>query len=304
VSARTLTNIEARVALHFDAFSAMPIGSITTSDVLAWLADMKSSGLAPATVNSCIGTLRQIFALAALDGRRLDNPVTGVRPIPSAVPKPIVPLQPQQVVALADAIDGRYRAAILLAGLYSGCRAGELWGLTVADFDPLHARLRVERSVSETRDGLVIKSTKTGRGRTITLTKDATQLLQAHVEQYPSSGPLFTTDSGETVRHTNFMARHFRGAVRAVKPPLPPGFRFHDLRHTHASILIEQGWRADQVKDRLGHARIATTLDTYSHLFPDHDAEQLDALDAMLRESARVNLASTGGADVLAFERP
>lgn len=49
---------------------------------------------------------------------------------------------------------------------------------------------------------------------------------------------------------------------------LPEGFRFHDLRHSHASLLIARGWRPEQVKDRLGHGSIRTTVDLYGHLFP------------------------------------
>jgi integrase len=71
------------------------------------------------------------------------------------------------------------------------------------------------------------------------------------------------------------MSRHFTTAVRAVKPPLPRGFRFHDLRHTCASILIGPWLRPDQVKDRLGHGSIRTTLDSYCHLYPDQDNDQL-----------------------------
>jgi integrase len=62
------------------------------------------------------------------------------------------------------------------------------------------------------------------------------------------------------------------------------GFRFHDLRHSHASILIARGWRPEQVKDRLGHGSIRTTLDWYGHLFKGHDAEQWSELAQAFRE--------------------
>lgn len=57
----------------------------------------------------------------------------------------------------------------------------------------------------------------------------------------------------------------------------------HDLRHTHASLLVARGWRPEQIKDRLGHGSIRTTIDTYGHLYDDHDAAQLEDLAGEIR---------------------
>jgi integrase len=66
---------------------------------------------------------------------------------------------------------------------------------------------------------------------------------------------------------------------------LPEGVRFHDLRHTCAAILIDQGSNPKQIQARLGHASIRTTLDRYGHLFDGHDAALLEGLDATFREA-------------------
>ncbi len=62
----------------------------------------------------------------------------------------------------------------------------------------------------------------------------------------------------------------------------PSTLRFHDLRHTCATILYDQGWNAKQIQERLGHASIRTTLDTYGHLWPDSDIRTREAVDEEL----------------------
>ena len=68
----------------------------------------------------------------------------------------------------------------------------------------------------------------------------------------------------------------------AEKAGLPP-IRIHDLRHSHASMLIEMGFTPLEIAERLGHESVKTTLDTYSHLYPDKDQQLADALNRLRR---------------------
>jgi integrase len=95
------------------------------------------------------------------------------------------------------------------------------------------------------------------------------------------------------LRRLSFYVRHFKPAVHDAG--LPDGVRFHDLRHTCAAILIDQGWNPKQVQARLGHASIRTTLDRYGHLFEGHDTALLDALDESYREHRADSLRILGG---------
>jgi integrase len=82
-----------------------------------------------------------------------------------------------------------------------------------------------------------------------------------------------STADGGPLRHSNWYPRHFKPAVR--RADLPEGTRFHDLRHTYAAMLIEQGAHPRAMMERLGHSTIQVTLGTYGHLFPNLE-ESLD----------------------------
>lgn len=282
----TKENIEGRLSVHLlPRFGRMRLSAIAPSDVLAWLAEAKGTRAA-ATLNASLGTLRQILALAQVEGLVTQNAAAVVKPLPNDARRQIHPLSVEHVSAVADAIDPRFRAAILFAALGSGARAGELWALRLDRIDWLRRTVHITESVDETRQGLVTKSPKNGKARTIRVDASSIDLLAEHVRLHPSPGGLvFSSTEGHQLRHRNFMRRHFMPAVRSVEG-VPDGFTFHDLRHTHASLLIARGWRPEQVKDRLGHGSIRTTFDWYGHLFEGHDDEQLADLAEVVRGAA------------------
>lgn len=275
VDEATHGNIEARIRIHLAPFHEMPLRTIQPSDVLRWQAETKGTRAAE-TLNAALGTLRQVLALAVRDGLIPRNAAEGVNPLPTGCRKEIHPGTRDQIVGLSSAIVPRFSAAIILDGLGSGLRAGELWALQVPRLNLLKRELRVTESLDDRGSKLVTKEPKNDKHRTIRLDPATVEVLYEHLAAYPSDGYVFTSTEGGPVRHRNFVRRHFSPAVKACD--LPAGFRFHDLRHTHASLLIADGWRDDQVKDRLGHGSIRTTIDTYGHLFPGHDEEQLDRL--------------------------
>ncbi len=92
---------------------------------------------------------------------------------------------------------------------------------------------------------------------------------------------VFTAPDGGPLRHNNFYARFFKPAVR--RGELDPRTRFHDLRHTAAALMVNEGAHLLVVKERLGHSTIQVTADRHGHLFPSLDA----ALTAKLDDSYR-----------------
>lgn len=124
--------------------------------------------------------------------------------------------------------------------MYTGLRAGELWGLRVDRLNLLKRSLRVEQSLSEVRGEVRLGRLKTQASkRSVSLPRFLSEILSEHIEQF-SDEFVFTAPGGGAVRHRNFMRRHFDRAL--VDAGLPRDVTFHDLRHTCASPLITQGW--------------------------------------------------------------
>ena len=132
-----------------------------------------------------------------------------------------------------------------------------------------------------------LRKTNTSR-RTVSLPTFLVDELAAHMER-GGSELVFTGAACRPLQRTNFRRRYWLPAVQA-SVGLP--CRFHDLRHTHAAWLIEQGEHAKVIQARLGHASIRTTLDQYGHLFDGHDAVAADALDTRFLQ-ARADSALT-----------
>ncbi len=104
----------------------------------------------------------------------------------------------------------------------------------------------------------------------------------------PGGGPGRSAGNGGPVRHELFVRRVFKRAVKAALPAAKQGLRWHDLRHTCAALLIAAGRRPLEIKTRLGHSSITTTMDRYGHIFPSAEAALADALDATYTDANNV----------------
>ncbi|MBA3629267.1 MAG: site-specific integrase [Actinobacteria bacterium] len=288
VRARTRLNVEGRLRAHIlPVFGPVALGAIQPADVRAWVAELSAKGLAPSTVKATYLTFGQIMRTAEIDGIIHRSPCIGVELPADSSRTEMHFLTPGQVAALASSVDDRYRCLIFTAA-YTGMRAGELGALKLERVNLLKRTVDVVESLGEVRGVLTTGPTKTGKRRTVSLPSFLADMIGAHIGSYPGrDGYVFTAAQGGPIRQHNFRERHFKPATR--RAGLPEGVRFHDLRHTCAAILIDQGSNPKQIQARLGHASIRTTLDRYGHLFDGHDAALLEGLDATYRE-AKVNL--------------
>jgi integrase len=257
-----------------------PLATILPSDLKALVKRMGET-LAPATVSVIYRHVSAIFKAAVNDRRIVASPCSGL-----SVPKPrkvkVVPLSTDRVVALADAMPDRYRAAVLLSA-GTGLRLGEVLGLSVDRIDFLRRRVTVDRQLVQIAGRPpTFGSPKTDASfRSIPLPQAVVDVLAEHLARYPASGPdrlMFTTAEGSPVRRTSLWAVWRKAAVAAGVPTET----FHSLRHYYASLLIRHGESVKTVQDRLGHASAVETLDTYSHLWPDSDDRTREAVDAAL----------------------
>lgn len=177
-------------------------------------------------------------------------------------------------------IDSMYRAMVLV-GAYAGLRWGESAGLRVESVDVLRRTLTVDRTLVEVNGELSLGPPKTpGSIRQVSLPSFLAAELSDHLNRWPptENGLVFTSKEGGPSRHTNFRRRYWMPAVKAAG--LAP-LRYHDLRHSHAALLIAQGEHPKLIADRLGHSNPIVTMTTYAHLFPGLDRAAADRLDGL-----------------------
>jgi integrase len=259
-------------------FGNRKLNTITRELVRAYFARLTHGGRAPGTVRKVHSTLRTIMAEAVELGWIKVNPCVGVKGLPRAANREMLFLTPQEVHAVAQRIDPYYRVLVLTAA-YTGLRAGELGGLRRMDVDLLRGVIHVRQALKEVDGHLMMGPVKTSSSRrSVTLPAFLRKELEAHldgIEDTVAGALVFPGEKGGPMRHSHFYKRHWRWAVagrpatrrKPAEPgALPPdkhGLRFHDLRHTAASIAINASAHPLLVSKWLGHASVTITLDTY-----------------------------------------
>jgi integrase len=183
----------------------------------------------------------------------------------------------------------RYRTLVYLLA-YGGLRIGEAAGLRLEHLNLLQGRVQVVQSLSEVGGRIHIGPTKTRSRRTVSLPPFLRAMLEDHISEYSSrDGFVFSAPEGGPIRPRNFRARAWDPAVMAagVSP-----LRIHDLRHTCAALLIEQGAHIKEVADRLGHSSPVVTMNTYAHILPSLKARLSDGLENAFRQAVGESAAS------------
>jgi integrase len=159
---------------------------------------------------------------------------------------------------------------------FTGMRRGEALGLRWSDVDLENGRLSVRRALIPTNREVVVSEPKTAKGRRVIALDPATvEVLKSQAARqldeqdeweglWTDSGLVFTAEDGSALDPES-ISRWWR---LAVKTSMLPKIRLHDLRHTHATLALQAGIHPKVVSERLGHATVSITLDTYSHAIP------------------------------------
>ena len=254
------------------------------------------SGLSGRTVGYIHVTLHSALKQAMEGGLIPRNPASAVKP-PRTDKSEMTPLSPAQAKALlgtAREVDDRWSGLYVLA-VSTGLRQGELLGLRWEDVDPESATLRVRHTLQppgfpKGAPARLIPP-KTRRSlRSVHLPHSAVLSLARHREiqhtersgangTWHDRGLVFPNTVGGPMDYTNFVPRYFKPLLRRAGLP---DIRFHDLRHTCATLLLTKGVHPKIVSEMLGHSSVSITLDTYSHVIPGlGDAAALAMEDAL-----------------------
>jgi integrase len=166
-------------------------------------------------------------------------------------------------------------------------RRGELLGLKWGDIDLDRGVLCVRHALASDK---TLTQTKSSKGRSVRLTPIAVKALERHRERqagkrakldglWRESGLVFTSRVGTPLDPDNFIHRSFKPMLRRAGLP---EVRFHDLRHTFATLMLSNGEHPKIVQEMLGHARISLTLDTYSLVLPSMQDGEVDRFEELL----------------------
>lgn len=267
-------------------FGGMVLGEVHRVHVQDFVDQLLKRDYAPDTVRRCYEMLARVFEDAVENEFIGRSPCRSIDLPPLEKKKPQRILTPQEVNALAEAIDPRYRALVLL-GAYGGLRIGEMAAIRASDIDLSGRMLLVDEGVREPGGHLEIGRPKTKASeRRITLSPFLADVLADHIDRYPAADDsefLFAGEHGGTLRPNNLRKRAWAKAVAAsVGLPCTP----HDLRHTHETWMAQAGIHPKVMQGRSGHKDSRTTLDVYTRYQPGMDAVAADAMEAIYQKSA------------------
>lgn len=177
-----------------------------------------------------------------------------------------------QAMSYYDKFDPYYFMFHLL--FYSGMRIGELQALTLNDFDYNEYTVSITKSYAKLKGQEIISEPKTPKSkRVITLPIFIFDMLNQYLESLPD----YSNETRLFFWHKASYANHLKKAADFTNTKI---IRVHDLRHSHASHLIELGFSPILIQERLGHEDVQTTLNTYSHLYPNKQEEVANKLNS------------------------
>ncbi len=277
-------------------FGARRIATLTREDVDRWVAGLVASGLSPATVRGIYVALSKVCAYAVTYEHAAQNPCAGT--ILPKVPKYAARfLTPQEVERVACVLDEHPPYGLIVrVAAFSGLRAGELAALRIRDVDLMHRRILVSRTVARIAGEWVVGTPKSARStRTVPiLSADLHRDLVVYLGQHPRRsdpeaalwpgrrpGNGYPLDYDRVYDHECYMRSYFRPSADAVGLA---GVRFHDLRHTFASLMAAAGVALIDVSGWMGHASVSTTDSVYRHLYETDNAPERERVAAYLAQ--------------------
>lgn len=269
----------------------IPLAKLTPQHVQLFYARKLAEGLSSSTVHHIHGVLHRALDDALLMGIVQRNVAEMVR-APRRSSREMMALNEQQAHRLLEVVKGDRFETLYLLALTTGMRQGELLALRWQDVDLDRATLQIRVNVQEADGRFMIAEVKTAYSRrSIRLTRTAVESLRMHRarqnEERLALGSTWNTDHdlvfpnrlGGIMIPDNLAKRSFKKHL--VRAGLSKEIRFHDLRHTAATLLLSRGVHPKVVSEMLGHADISITLRVYAHVTPNMQQAVVDVMESL-----------------------
>jgi integrase len=290
VKPKTFSSYSDTVRLHLvPSLGRIVLAKLTPQHVQAMMNERLASGLSPRTVGYVRSVLNIGLGRAVKLGLVHRN-VVALVDRPNVARHEIQPLTVEQSRALLAAARDHRLGALFSVALALGFRKGEGLGLRWQDVDFDAATITISGALQRIGGALVRTETKNNASRRmLRVPAAAMKALREHRvrqmeerlaagDRWRDSGLVFTTSIGTPLDPRNVL-RHFSRVLSAAGIA---HIRFHDLRHSCATLLLAQGVSARVVQDILGHSAIRVTMDVYSHVMPSMREDAMRAMDSVL----------------------
>jgi integrase len=244
--------------------------------------------LSPRTVKHLLVTLRGALDSAVKDGLIQRN-VAALVDTPRSTKPTMHTFTPEQARAFLDAVKGHRLDALFATAIALGYRQGEALGLQWPDVDLDNSTLTVRQAIQRIDGKLTITPTKKDKIHTVNLPAVTRSALMAHRiaqseerilagSRWRETGFVFTTSIGTPI-DARSVIRVFHAVLKTAGLP---ALRFHDLRHSAATLLLAQGVSPRYISDLLGHSQVSFTMQTYAHVLPHVQREVATKMDEIL----------------------
>ncbi|MCH7578255.1 MAG: site-specific integrase [Chloroflexi bacterium] len=274
------------------AIGHLKLARLSADDLDGLYSRLLSGGLSPKTVRMIHAVLHRALSHAQRRGAIAVNPASVAAP-PSAPRREFRTLAPDEAALLLKAALSDRLYGVYLLALTCGLRQGEILGLRWADVDLNRAVLHVRQQVYRMAGEWVFSEPKTAAGRrTVSLSGSAVEALRERrlaqnkerlrAETWEDLDLVFSNRRGNPIDKANLLRGSFWPLLERAGLP---HMRFHDLRHSCASLLLAEGVHPKVVQEMLGHSSISVTLDIYSHVLPSMQADAAEKMDRLLAAS-------------------
>jgi integrase len=291
VRPRTWIRYEQYVRVHaVPVIGHLRLSQLQPQHLLGLYANRIDAGLSTSSVAHLHTVIHTALGQAERWGLAPRNPARSVRP-PRVSRREMTPLTPDQVSLFLVAARGDRLEALYVTAVTTGMRQGELLALRWMDVDLEARTVRVRATLLETKSGFEFAEPKSARSRRqIALTLAAVAALRRHRARqlqdrlyagaaWTDYDLVFTSEVGGPLDGSNILQRSFYPLLRDAGLPR---VRFHDLRHSAATLMLSRGVPLKIVSEILGHSQISITADTYMHVTPGMQRDAAAAIDTAL----------------------